>query len=126
MKADGAGESLAIPALVRAAVDARDGTRCRVCGRWLGERRALHHIRYGGDITGMGGRRKHLVDEIATVCWLPGDPVPGSQPCHELVHSDKALWMPLLLAAIATPNLTARQLQRWATIPAPRHAQENA
>ena len=101
-------ESLAIPANVRSAVDERDGLSCRVCGKYLGDRRALHHVIYGGDARGMGGRRVHNVDEIATVCWLPGD-----NGCHELVHSNKRIWQPLLLAVLKRRSLTALQLKRW-------------
>ena len=101
-------ETLAIPDDVRAAVDERDSGVCRVCGKYLGDRRALHHIVYGGDHTGMGGRRQHDPDLILTVCWLPGD-----NDCHALVHSNKGLWMPLLLAVVQRRSLTALQLKRW-------------
>lgn len=107
-RADAKEESLAIPTSVRAAVDARDGEHCRVCGRYLGDRRALHHVIYGGDARGMGGRRQHVVEEIVTVCWLPGD---GN--CHEMVHGNKELWVPLLLAVAGQPGVTALQLYRW-------------
>ena len=106
-------ESLAIPAAVREAVDLRDGMHCRVCGKYLGDRRALHHVIYGGDARGMGGRRIHNVDEIATVCWLAGDPAPGMRPCHDLVHSNKRLYQPLLLEVLQTSGVTVLQLQRW-------------
>ena len=70
-------ESLSIPTDVRAVVDERDQHFCRVCGEYLGpDRRALHHIVYGGDDVGMGGRRVHNPDQIITVGWLPG------QDCH--------------------------------------------
>jgi hypothetical protein len=114
VRADAEGESLAIPTAVRAAVDERDQLTCRVCGKWLGDRRALHHIVYGGDERGMGGRRVHNVEEIVTVCWLPGDPENGLQPCHERVHSDKHMWQPLLLMAARRRGVTAIQLRRWA------------
>jgi hypothetical protein len=107
-------ETLAIPQGVRDAVDQRDQEHCRVCGKYLGERRALHHVIYGGDARGMGGRRVHNVDEIVTVCWLPGDPQQGVQPCHERVHSSKHIWQPLLLAVAQRRGVTALQLRRWA------------
>lgn len=113
MKPDAHGESLGIPEAVRKVVDFRDQQRCRVCGKYLGDRRALHHIIYGGDARGMGGRRVHNADEIATVCWMPGDPQPGTRSCHELVHSNKALWQSLLLEVVKSGNLTALQLLRW-------------
>lgn len=114
----GADETLAIPARVRAAVDTRDGMHCRVCGRFLGERRALHHIEYGGDERGMGGRRSHVAEEIVTVCWMPGD-----GDCHRIVHSDKGRWQPLLRAVVHLSGVTALQLQRWARSPRPGAAQ---
>lgn len=106
-------ETRDIPTDVRAAVDERDTLHCRVCGKWLGERRALHHIIYGGDDRGMGGRRVHNVDEIVTVCWLPGDPRFGVRPCHDRVHSDKRRWQPLLLEIATRRGVTAIQLERW-------------
>jgi 5-methylcytosine-specific restriction endonuclease McrA len=103
-------ETLEIPADVREAVDARDGYVCRVCGEFLGrDRRAIHHIRYGGDVTGMGGRRHHDPAEMITVGWLPG------QDCHSIVHSRKLLWQPLLLAVVGMRGVTAMQLKRWQT-----------
>ena len=100
-------ETLAIPASVRTAVDERDQMTCRVCGKYLGDQRALHHIVYGGDARGIGGRRVHNVEEIITVCWLwPGN-------CHDRVHADKATWQPLLLAVATRQGLTAFQLKRW-------------
>jgi 5-methylcytosine-specific restriction endonuclease McrA len=100
-------ETLAIPATMRAAVDERDQLHCRVCGKYLGEQRALHHISFGGSRQGMGGRREHSVDNLITVCWMWG----GN--CHDLVHSDKGLWLPLLEKTIAAPGVTTMQLRRW-------------
>lgn len=100
-------ETLAIPASVRAAVDDRDGQRCRVCGRYLGDERAIHHIRYGGDLQGMGGRRNHDLSGLVSICWMWG------KNCHDMVHARKALWQPYLLAVVARPGTTAMQLRRW-------------
>jgi hypothetical protein len=108
MKADAKEESLSIPTSVRDAVDERDKGHCRMCGRFLGERRAHHHVIYGGDDRGMGGRRRHVVDEIVTICWLPWD---GG--CHDRAHSDKHRWQGLLLEAARRPGVTAFQLERW-------------
>lgn len=113
-------ETTEIPDAVRHAVDERDGQHCRVCGKYLGERRALHHVRYGGDDVGMGGRRKHVVDEIVTVCWLPGDPRAGMRPCHDLVHSDKRRWQPVLLEVARQRGVTALQVARWRANAVPR------
>lgn len=57
----------------------------------------------------MGGRREHDLNNLITVCWMWG----GN--CHELVHSDKGLWVPLLEQTIVTPGVTAIQLRRWAS-----------
>lgn len=114
-------ETLAIPQGIRDAIDARDQGHCRVCGKYLGDRRAHHHVVYGGDDRGMGGRRVHDVDEIVTVCWQPGDPLPGARPCHELVHGNKRLWQPLLLEVARRPGVTAIQLLRWRSSKNRRH-----
>ena len=104
-------ETLAIPSILREEVDERDKYHCRVCGKWLGDERALHHIFYGGTDTGMGGRRRHSLDNLITVCWMWG----GN--CHDLVHSRKGLYQPVLheLAAGHHPGTTAIQLLRWRT-----------
>lgn len=106
-------ETRAVPAAVRDAVDERDQMHCRVCGKFLGERRAHHHIVYGGDDRGMGGRRVHNPAEIVTICSFPGDPDWGVRPCHDRVHNDKSYWQPLLLECAARPGVTALQLARW-------------
>lgn len=101
-------ESLSIPVEVRRQVDERDQHFCRVCGEYLGlDRRALHHIVYGGDDVGMGGRRVHDPDAILTIGWLPG------QDCHSLVHGNKGLWQPILLAVVNRKGVTAFQYKRW-------------
>lgn len=101
-------ETLAIPKRVRDEVDDRDGGFCRMCGKFLGERRCIHHILFGGDRQGMGGRRHHDPDEMASLCWLPGD-----MNCHQRAHSQKTFWQELLLLAVASPHrVTALQLAR--------------
>lgn len=106
--ANGRSETQEIPAYIRAAVDDRDGLKCRMCGKHLGERRALHHILYGGDEQGMGGRRSHTVRNLLTVCWLPYD-----NDCHNRIHSDKTRWQSYCLIAAVMPNVTVLQLARW-------------
>lgn len=101
-------EALEIPPHVRKTVDQRDEGYCRVCGKFLGSRRGLHHVLYGGDVVGMGGRRRHNPDEIITVCWMVGD-----NGCHQRLHSDKSRWQPLALEAIKSPGVTVMQLDRW-------------
>lgn len=109
-KANGSEETLAIPQRLRDEVDNRDGGFCRMCGKFLGQRRAIHHIFFGGDLQGMGGRRHHDIDNLVSLCWLPGD-----ADCHQRAHSRKAFWQPLLAKAITdTRNVTAFQLARWA------------
>lgn len=107
---NGEAETVAIPQAVRQAVDERDAGHCRMCGRYLGERRAIHHIFYGGDTQGMGGRRNHEPENLVSLCWLPGD-----GDCHLRAHSRKALWQEHLSAVIQlNSNATALQLARWA------------
>jgi 5-methylcytosine-specific restriction endonuclease McrA len=100
-------ETLAIPPDVRDLVDARDGRHCRVCGRFLGSERALHHITYGGDDRGMGGRRVHDPDDIVTVCWM------WRGNCHDRVHQQKKVFQPLLKQVIHRPGITVLQMLRW-------------
>jgi hypothetical protein len=107
-------EHLSIPDDMRAEVIYRDNGVCRVCGKHLGERIGIHHVLFGGDYVGMGGRRKHDPLAMVSICWLPGDPLPHQRSCHDLVHSQKDLWIPLLLQCAATEGLTALQLRRWA------------
>ncbi len=102
-------ETLAIPQAVRDEVDERDAGHCRFCGRWLGPRRALHHIEYGG----VGLRRLHAVGNLVSICWLPGDPAPRRTPCHQVAHSAKHLWIPYLLTCTQRTGVTALQLRRW-------------
>lgn len=106
-EARAAKETLAIPERVRAICDDRDRQCCRVCGRWLGEGRALHHIIFGGDARGTGGRRVHNPEEIVTVCWMWG----GN--CHDMVHHQKRVWQDLLLEVVRRRGVTAMQLKRW-------------
>jgi 5-methylcytosine-specific restriction endonuclease McrA len=102
-------ETKAIPEALRRAVDDRDGGFCRMCGKYVGERRAIHHIFYGGDAQGMGGRRLHTLDNLISLCWLPFD-----NDCHQKAHSKKHIWQPLLAeVVIRSGNATALQLARW-------------
>jgi hypothetical protein len=106
---DGEKETVAIPAAMRRAVDDRDLLFCRMCGKYLGERRSIHHIFFGGDLQGMGGRRNHDLNNLVSLCWLPGD-----NDCHARAHSRKGYWQEFLTAAIqGQPNVTAFQLVRW-------------
>lgn len=100
-------ETLAIPADVREQVYQRDKGRCRVCGELL-KVPGIHHIIYGGDRRGTGGRRVHNPDEMVTIGWTFPD-----KNCHLIVHSSKRLWQPLLLEVVSKPGITALQLLRW-------------
>lgn len=102
-------ETKDIPAAVRAEVDARDLGFCRMCGKFLGGRRAIHHIWFGGDRQGMGGRRHHDVANLVSLCYLPYD-----NDCHQRAHSQKDRWQQLLTDVVNEPrNVTALQLDRW-------------
>lgn len=104
---NGEKETLAIPAHVRAQVDERDQGICRMCGRYVGEARALHHIEYGGDKQGIGGRRRHVPENLLTVGWL------FQHDCHSIIHGNKRLWTPLALVAAQDTGVTMLQLYRW-------------
>lgn len=84
-----------IPAATRALVLERDRHRCRWCGR-TNVRLHLHHIQYrsaGGD---------HDPSNLITLCYLH----------HELVHTDKGKYPPLLLILMENPGLTGLALCR--------------
>lgn len=101
-------ETRDIPDKMRRAVDARDKGFCRMCGKFLGPRRAIHHINFGGDDQGMGGRRRHVLGNLVSLCWLPSD-----NDCHARAHSDKEHWRRLLMAVVnSQANLTAYQIAR--------------
>jgi len=105
----GRDETVAIPQHLREAVDQRDGGFCRMCGKFLGGRRAIHHIYYGGDLQGMGGRRRHELNNLVSLCWIPGD-----MGCHDRAHRLKTYWQPILAEVIQrTDHVTALQLDRW-------------
>lgn len=102
-------ETVQIPKRQRVLVDERDMGFCRMCGKFVGGRRAIHHINFGGDRQGMGGRRDHDLPNLVSLCYLPGD-----NDCHQRAHSEKERWRPLLTAVVTIPaNTTALQLERW-------------
>ncbi len=109
-KPDAKAETLDIPASLRAEVKARDGeNRCRGCGRVV-ENISVHHVNFGA---GMGARRRHDLDNLIQLCFLY--PIaPGVEACHERAHGRKDYWIPILQQVIATPGMTALQLDRWA------------
>jgi 5-methylcytosine-specific restriction endonuclease McrA len=87
-----------VPQTVRAAVLARDRSRCRFCGAATTE---LHHIVYRSQ----GGT--HEISNLIVLC--------GTH--HALAHSSKRTWMPILLATLKFQekgmNLSVPQVQRW-------------
>lgn len=90
-----------MPPAVRAFVLDRDGGCCRVCGATARDP-AVHHIEYRSE----GGL--NVATNLVTVHWMY-DP-----RCHELVHSLKRLWQPILLVVVQHNGVNARQLLRWA------------
>ena len=98
-----------IPSELRAQVDERDRLFCRLCGRYLGERRVHHHIFYGGDKAGMGGRRRHELENLITLCG------PWDGNCHERVHAAKRVWQEILATLAKHPELTmtAYRYKSW-------------
>lgn len=93
-------ETLEVPARLRAEVVDRDAQLCRVCGSWV-EQPALHHIRYRSE----GGL--HVIENLVVTHWM------YAPRCHELVHSNKGRWQPILLYVARTPGVTAFQVARW-------------
>jgi len=90
-----------VPAKVRDYVLERDGSCCRVCGRYV-DRPALHHIRYRSQ----GGL--DVSSNLITIGWMPG------HDCHiPVVHANKGLWQPILLAIADRPGVTAHAWRRW-------------
>lgn len=103
----GGNETLAIPQRIRDEVDERDGGYCRFCGQYAGAQRALHHIEYGGDRQGMGGRRRHDPSNLISVGWL------FEHDCHSIIHGNKGLWLPIALEVAQRPGVTMLQIHRW-------------
>lgn len=93
-----------IPAAVRREVLERDGSCCRICGRYV-PTPALHHIVFRSH----GGL--HVPENLVVVGWLPG------HDCHLTVaHGPEAgLFRPLLQACTGMPGVTALALRRWSS-----------
>lgn len=90
-----------VPKRVREEVIERDGSCCRVCGRYV-EHPALHHIMFRSQ----GG--KNTAENLVVVGWQPG------HDCHlGVVHRNKLLWQPILKLVVARPGTTAFQMRRW-------------
>lgn len=90
-----------IPASLRREVIERDGSCCRVCGRYV-DTPGLHHIYYRSE----GGL--HVRENLVTIGWTPG------HDCHlSVVHANKRLWQPILEAIVEKPWITALAYRRW-------------
>lgn len=89
-----------VPVAVRAHVLERDRHCCRVCGRHA-DPAALHHIAYRSQ-----ERNGHSASNLVTVGYAYG------HLCHQMIHSDKGLWQPALLAVVDVPGITALQWLR--------------
>ncbi len=85
-----------IPSSIRLAVHERDQGTCRLCGSFATAPH-LHHVQYRSQ----GGR--HVVENLVTLHF----------GCHDVVHSDKGLWQPILMACVAR-GVNGYQLLRWA------------
>lgn len=103
-------EDADVPRPVRREVTERDGSCCRVCGRYV-EYPALHHI----DYRSQGGG--HVPENLIVVGWLPG------HDCHlPIVHADKRLWQPILEIVAITPGVTAFAMRRQLELGDPSYA----
>lgn len=86
-----------VPESVRIECYARDAHRCRVCGITNGMYN-LHHILYRSQ----GG--PHTKENLITLC----------RRCHDLVHSNKSFWQPLLQELVGFDKpVTGFQYIRW-------------
>lgn len=96
---------LRIPAPIRAEVTERDQV-CRLCGQAV--HLICHHVMYGGDAQGMGGRRFH---DAANIVLLGQG---YEHQCHDRVHKVKGVWQPVMLALIELPRTyTGLQVMRY-------------
>lgn len=96
-------ESELVPARLRAEIIERDGSCCRVCGRFV-QNPGLHHIEYRSE----GGL--NVRENLITIGWSVYD-----HDCHlSVVHRSKRLWQPILKTVVLHDGLNARQVLRWA------------
>ena len=98
-----------VPASVRAEVIERDGSSCRICGRYV-QTPGLHHIMFRSQGGGRTASGLHMPDNLVVVGWLPG------HDCHlPLAHGPRAMtFRAALTAVVEQPGVTALQLIRWA------------
>ena len=89
-----------MPAAVRLEVIERDGSCCRVCGRFV-QYPALHHI----DYRSQGGL--NVPANLVVVGWY------GDHECHlSVAHANKRLWQPILAHVAVRPGLTGVSVLR--------------
>lgn len=91
-----------VPTTVRQAVTRRDRGRCRWCGSPATH---LHHINYRSEGV------DHQPHNLITLCVKH----------HDVVHSNKHVWKPVLLATIwysySGRSVTVPQVHRWLNLP---------
>lgn len=91
-----------VPSDVREFVLERDGSCCRVCGRYV-DQPALHHIKFRSQ----GGL--DVPSNLITIGWVPW------HDCHlPVAHGRNARsWREIFLAIADRPGITAYQAKRW-------------
>lgn len=85
-----------LPSQVRTHVLDRDGGCCRLCGQFR-EVQHVHHIIYRSQ----GGQ--DVPRNLVTLDWK----------CHDTVHANKRLWLPILHQVVVTPGVNGLALLRW-------------
>lgn len=85
-----------IGAHLRTHVLERDGHVCRLCGVFA-QVVHVHHIQYRSQ----GGA--DVPSNLVSLDWK----------CHDRVHRNKPLWMPLLVQVAVTNGVNGLQLLRW-------------
>jgi 5-methylcytosine-specific restriction endonuclease McrA len=91
-----------VPTAVRRQVIERDGHCCRLCGVYA-EYPEIHHIIYRSQ------RGRGAPDGLHG----PGNLVSLDRRCHETVHRNKPLWMPVLQQVALTDGVNGLSLLRW-------------
>jgi hypothetical protein len=89
-------DELAIPLATRAEIIERDGHCCRLCGAFA-EIPHVHHLVYKSQ----GGLYEG--PNLVSLDWR----------CHQRVHSNKPLWLPLMQQVAITDGVNGLQLLRW-------------
>lgn len=89
-------EEALINLVTRGEIIERDDHVCRMCGQWV-EYPHVHHIIYRSQ----GG--KDTESNLVSLDFK----------CHERVHSNKNLWLPILQQVVLTPGVNGVQLLRW-------------